>query len=120
MEDRYKRAETVRPPHDEHCECQFVCDNALSAKSDVKDIELNGEMIDEDKEDGETGFDDWSAQVRKIRDPGQPTESEHGEHLTTHRPYRSWCKFCLMGRGVNSPHRRSDAQDDLEGVFHVS
>ena len=42
MEDRSKRAETVRPPHDEHCECQFVCDNALSAKSDVKDIELNG------------------------------------------------------------------------------
>ena len=40
--------------------------------------------------------------------------------MTTHRPYRSWCKFCVMGRGVNSPHRRSDAQDDLEGVFHVS
>ena len=25
-----------------------------------------------------------------------------------------------MGRRVNSPHRRSDAQDDLEGVPHVS
>ena len=25
-----------------------------------------------------------------------------------------------MGRGVNSPHRSSDAQDDLEGVPHVS
>ena len=25
-----------------------------------------------------------------------------------------------MGRGVNPPHRRSDAQDDLEGVLHVS
>ena len=25
-----------------------------------------------------------------------------------------------MGRGVNSPHRRSDAQDDLEVVLHVS
>ena len=25
-----------------------------------------------------------------------------------------------MGRGVNSPHRRSDAQDVLEGVLHVS
>ena len=39
--------------------------------------------------------------------------------MTTHRPYRSWCKFCVMGRAVNSPHRRSDAQDDLE-VSHVS
>ena len=25
-----------------------------------------------------------------------------------------------MGRGVNSPHRRSDARDALEGVLHVS
>ena len=25
-----------------------------------------------------------------------------------------------MGRGVNAPYRRSDAQDDLDGVLHVS
>ena len=25
-----------------------------------------------------------------------------------------------MRRGVNAPHRRSDAQDDVEGVLHVS
>ena len=67
-----------------------------------------------------TRFDDGSAQVRNIRDPGQSTESEQQEHMTTHRPHRSWCKFCVMGRGVNSPHRRSDAQDDLEGVRRVS
>ena len=62
------------------------------------------------------GFDDGSAQVRNIRDPGQPTAKEHQEHMTTHRPFRSWCKFCVMERGVNAPHRRSDARDDLEGV----
>ena len=39
--------------------------------------------------------------------------------MTSHRPYRSWCKFCVMGRGGNSPHKRSDARDDLEGVLHV-
>ena len=66
------------------------------------------------------GFDDGSAHVRNIRDPGQPTASEHQEHMTTHRPYRSWCKFCVMGRGVNAPHRRSDAQYDLDGVPYVS
>ena len=58
--------------------------------------------------------------MRNIRDPGQPTAKEHQEHMTTHRPYRSWCKFCVMGCGVNAPHRRSNAQDDLEGVPHVS
>ena len=66
------------------------------------------------------GFDDGSAQVRNIRDPGQPTAKEHQEHMTTHRRHRSWCHFCMMGRGVNSPHRRSDLQDDFEGVRHVS
>ena len=40
--------------------------------------------------------------------------------MTTHRPYRSWCKFCVMGRGVNAPRGRSNAQDDLDGVPHVS
>ena len=40
--------------------------------------------------------------------------------MNTHRPYRSWCKFCVMGRGVKSPHRKSDGRDVLEGVHHVS
>ena len=118
--DRSKRTETVRLQFGERCEKQPECHSALSVKSDGNDMELNGETDDEDMEDGETAFDDGSAQVRNIRDPGQPTVKEHHEHMTTHRPYRSWCKFCVMGRGVNSPHRRSDAQDDLEGVPHVS
>ena len=67
-------------------------------------------------------FNDASAQVRNVRDAGQPTAKEHQEHMTmtTHRPYRLWCKFCVMGRGVNAPHRRSNAQDDLDGMPHVS
>ena len=60
-EERSKRFQTARPLHDEHCECQLVCDNAFSATSDVNDIELNGETDDEDMEDGETIFDDGSA-----------------------------------------------------------
>ena len=44
-------------------------------------------MDGEDVEDGEMGFDDGtSAQVRNIRDPGQPTAHEHQEHMTTHQP----------------------------------
>ena len=92
----------------------------LSATNDENDVELNSETDDEDMEDEEVGFDDGSAQVRNIRDTGQPTVKAHQEHMTTHRPYRSWCKFCVMGRGVNASHRRSDTQEDVEGVPHVS
>ena len=92
----------------------------LKVTNDENGDELNGETDGEDMEDGEVGLDDRSAQVRNMRGPGQPTVKEHQEHMTSQRPYRSWCKFCVMGRGVNAPHRRSDAQDDLEGVPHVS
>ena len=120
MEDRSKRTGAVRPQLDELCDKRQECDSVLSTTNDENDVELNGETDDEDMEDGEMGFEDWSAQVRNIRDPGQPTVKEHQEHMTTHRPCGSWCMFCVMGRGVNAPHRRSGAQDDLEGVPHVS
>ena len=69
MEDRSKRTEAVRPQFGEHCESQSECDSALSVKSDVNDIDLDGETDDEDMEDEETGFNDGSAQVRNIRAP---------------------------------------------------
>ena len=53
MEDRSKRAETVRPLHDEHCERHFVCDSALSATKGGDDVELNGEADDKDMKDGD-------------------------------------------------------------------
>ena len=68
----------------ERSEKQPECDSALGAKSDENDVELYGETDDEDMEDEETGFNDGSAQVRNIRDPGQSTVKEHQEHMTTH------------------------------------
>ena len=115
MEDRSKRAETVRPQLGERCGERRECDSVLSATNVENGDELNGETDDEDMEDGEMGFDDGSAQLRNILKAGQPTAKEHQEHMATHRPYRSWWKFCVMGRVVNAPHRRSDAQDDLGG-----
>ena len=80
MEDRSKRNETVRPQVDECCEKQRECDSVLSATNDENDVELNGETDDEDKEDGEMGFDDGSVHVKNIRDPGQPTVGTPGAH----------------------------------------
>ena len=84
MEGRSKRADTVRPPHDEYCERQLVCDSALNAKSDMNDTELRDETNGEYMEDEEAGLDDGSAAVRNIGDPGQPSESERREHMNTH------------------------------------
>ena len=35
-----------------------------------------------------------------------------------HVQYRSWCKFCVMKRGVNSPHKGSDARWFREKELH--
>ena len=53
VEDRSKRAETVRLPLDERCEKRRECDSVLSATNDENGNELNGETDDEDMEDGE-------------------------------------------------------------------
>ena len=89
VEDRSKRAETVRPQLGERCEKRRECDSVLSATNVENGDELNGETDDEDMEDGDMEFNDGSAHVRNIRDPGHPTAKEHQEHMTTHRPNKS-------------------------------
>jgi hypothetical protein len=45
-------------------------------------------------------------QLKSVPDPGQPTEKEVEEHRTEgHQPFRSWCKFCVMGRGGTFHHK---------------
>ena len=43
---------------------------------------------------------------RVAHDPAQPTERQLSEHRVTHLPYRSWCKWCVLGRGRGIQHRR--------------
>ena len=46
---------------------------------------------------------------RVAHDPAQPTERQLSEHRVTHLPYRSWCKWCVLGRGRGIQHRRGQA-----------
>ena len=34
-----------------------------------------------------------------LRRPGQPSKAEKLEHETPHINYRSWCRYCVRGRG---------------------
>ena len=49
--------------------------------------------------------DEAEAQVH-AHDPLQPTAKQVAEHRVCHIPYRSWCKFCILGRGRGIQHRR--------------
>ena len=40
-----------------------------------------------------------------VTKPEEPTRKEWEEHQLTHVPYRSWCPFCVKGRGRQDAHR---------------
>ena len=55
-------------------------------------------------EGGEAAED--SRPIQRVQDPRMPSKAERGEHELTHLPYRSWCKFCVAGRGRQMDHSK--------------
>ena len=52
-----------------------------------------------------------SCEPRIPHDPRRPTKEERRRHNIHHWPYRSWCKWCVVGRGISSPHRARSSED---------
>ena len=51
---------------------------------------------------------------RKLQGPKLPSKKEVEDHnLSGHMPYRNWCTFCVMGRGIATPHRKQLLEDGL-------
>ena len=40
--------------------------------------------------------------------PQLPSQSDIDDHCITHIPYRSWCRFCVEGRGREMAHKEVD------------
>ena len=45
--------------------------------------------------------------LNKASNPRLPSAADVEEHNRTHIPYRSWCKWCVEGRGRGEQHRSS-------------
>ena len=43
----------------------------------------------------------------------QPNQEEVDKHMNTHIPYRSWCKHCVRGKGVNDQHKKSQSESRI-------
>ena len=58
--------------------------------------------------EGEVQIDDAQdedvAPARHSASPYQPSAEEVERHRVDHNPFRSWCKQCVEGRGLGSPH----------------
>ncbi len=58
--------------------------------------------------EGEVNIEEETEPLRAAPDPKQPSAEQVEAHRTTgHIPYRTWCKHCIMGRGLGEPHRQS-------------
>ena len=57
--------------------------------------------------------------ARVLAAPRTPTETEREEHDVSHVPYRPWCRFCVMGGGLEKRHltQSGDRDDDRPRVF---
>jgi hypothetical protein len=66
---------------------------------DVEDGDEGEEIKIETEDDAEV------EPVKVATDPGKPTDKQIEEHRLTHLPYRSWCRWCVLGRGRGLQHR---------------
>ena len=65
-----------------------------------EDLEGEGEIFETDEAEKDC------APIRVAIDPGAPTAEDIEEHRAAgHCPYRSWCEWCVKGRGVGKQHR---------------
>ena len=76
------------------------------------------EASNEDEEEEEEGAEEGRTSTG-VASPQQVTAEEREEHNRTHTPFRSWCKYCVMGRGCSKPHKRKtkkQKRDEQQGA----
>ena len=68
--------------------------------------------LEDELEEGEINVDENDGQeaetIKHAPTPKDPTPEEIELHRTDHYPFRSWCKWCIMGRALGFQHRPSD------------
>ena len=74
--------------------------------------ELMAPVEDGTEEEEEITIQDEEAEqeaepLRVARDPKLPSQEDVECHRCSHIPFRSWCRWCVQGRGRGDPHLRS-------------
>ena len=84
--------------------------------SDRADADMD-EPADPDGPGGEVT--DTVGSARVLAAPRTQTKTEREEHDVSHVPYRTWCRFCVMGRGLERRHltQSGDRDNDRPRVF---
>ena len=55
-----------------------------------------------------------------LKAPFRVSREEREAHEITHTPYRSWCPYCVRGRGRNTPHRLRSEDAKHSGIPKIA
>ena len=75
------------------------CKDVLNTEASSEDVAEGEEVLIRDEIDEEVD------PIKMAPDPGKPTERQIEEHRRIHLPFRSWCRWCVLGRGRGIQHR---------------
>ena len=88
---------------------------------DEAEKELEGEHVEDKEVIGDVppppapDVSEEAVRARTLRRPGQPSAEDIRKHRQSfHLPYRDWCKWCVMGKGVHDQHRKIVEKDKYE------
>ena len=59
-----------------------------------------------------SALDDLVQTAEQLPRPELPSDEAVRRHNLTHTPYADWCRYCVIGRGQESHHRRSQNEID--------
>ena len=81
------------------CGCAMIPGRYARSLAPLEDELAEGEIVIED-EPGEDVVD-----FKHAASPDQPSAEKVEKHrVDGHLPFRSWCKQCILGRGLGTPH----------------
>ena len=73
--------------------------------------------IEDALEEGEVSIEEGSeedaADLKHATNVASPGAEDIERHRVTHYPHRSWCKQCIMGRGVGRGHAKSASESSV-------
>jgi len=79
--------------------------------------DIDDELLEDPAAEGEIVCEECDVEPLKVAtDPGQPTATQIENHRCDHQPYRSWCKWCVMGRGLGMQHRSKSSASTIPRV----
>ena len=84
-------------------------DGEVDSEKEEVEVEIKSAMVAPGSAIEEAA--DEVRQPKLPHNPGRPTKKAIREHCVSHWPFRSWCRHCVCGRAVSSPHKTRTEAD---------